>query len=180
MGDLAFLNINPEDEVKGGSFEPIPQGEYHLLIEDAEVKRTKSGTGSYLSLRFQVLDGDFAGRILFDNVTIMHDNQQAVDIGKEKLILLARFTRTSGKDSAEFLNKTIKAKVKIKPANGQYEASNAISYYTGSVGSSAGPANKPGALGSTREVAGVKATVVHRTPDQPAPVMNDDDSEPPF
>ena len=176
MGDLAFLNINPDEEVKGGSFDPIPQGEYNLLIEEAEVKRTKNGTGSYLSLRFQVLDGTYAGRVLFDNVTIMHDNQQAVDIGKEKLILLSRFTRTSGRDSAEFLNKTIRAKVKIKPASGQYEASNSVTYYTGPIAT-----DKPASgVGATREIAGAKATVIHRTQNAPAPIINDDASEPPF
>ena len=48
-------------------FAPIPDGEYLVRIVDIEIDRTKSGDEMW-KLRWSVTSGEFAGRLLFDNL----------------------------------------------------------------------------------------------------------------
>lgn len=55
--------ITPElSEAVDTPSEPIPPGVYKVRIEDAEVKQTKAGTGSYLSWKLKIFgaEGDHA------------------------------------------------------------------------------------------------------------------------
>ena len=140
MGDLQFLNLSLDEEVQGGNdFSPFPAGDYNLLIEEAEIKRTKNGEGQYLALRLQVLDGPHKGRLLFDRITIQHSNDKAVEIGRKALIVLSRAIGQAVSESAQLLNKTCRAKVKIRPEQNGYAASNEVAWYIGPVTSAAPP-----------------------------------------
>ena len=44
-----LVNIKPED------FPPIPSGEYILQITKTEQKKTKNGTGAYISITFDII-----------------------------------------------------------------------------------------------------------------------------
>lgn len=133
MGDLAFLNIDPDEQVSGGDFQPIPEGEYNLMVEEAEPKRTKDGEGQYISLRLQVLDGPHKGRLIFHNITIQNRNDKAVEIGRKALIILSRCKGKPLTDSAQLLGTTVRAKVKIRPEQNGYQAQNEIAWYIGPV-----------------------------------------------
>ena len=165
MGDLQFLNINPDEEVQGADFSPIPEGEYNLLVEDAESKRTKDGEGQYISLKLQVLDGKYKGRLIFHNVTIQNRNDKAVEIGRKALIILSRCKGKPLTDSAQLLGVTVRAKVRIRPAQNGYDAQNDVAYYIGPIESASQSMPAP---------AEIKRTVVHRSPDAP-PKQEDDD-----
>lgn len=49
------------------AFAPLPDGDYVCQITDVEIDRTKSGDEMW-KLRLTVQDGEFAGRLLFDNL----------------------------------------------------------------------------------------------------------------
>ncbi|MBF6949467.1 DUF669 domain-containing protein, partial [Acinetobacter baumannii] len=71
---MALLNIQfDQNEIaqaqKGGDFAPIPVGTYIAQINRSEIKSTKAGTGSYLSLGFQIVEGEYEGRMIFQNIT---------------------------------------------------------------------------------------------------------------
>jgi hypothetical protein len=59
LGNFNANNVEPATD-----FEPIPSGKYLAVIVSSEMKPTKSGSGSYLELQFQLLDGPFKGRLL--------------------------------------------------------------------------------------------------------------------
>lgn len=90
---MATLNFGFTTEeaqaAQNDSYAALPSGNYIAQVERSEVKNTKDGTGSYLSLGFKVIDGDYAGRVLFGNITLTNKNSQAQEIGRKQLIKLS-------------------------------------------------------------------------------------------
>jgi hypothetical protein len=79
----AFLDLR-ETKVGGQKVEPLPAGEYLARISKAEVKNTK-GNGKGISLSWQVIDGDYAGKYCSDFIMFKHSNPDVVKIGEERL-----------------------------------------------------------------------------------------------
>ncbi len=63
MTTLNGFNANEVDPMD--TFDPIPAGKYLAIIQESEMKPTKSGNGSYLEFVFQVIEGEFKGRLLW-------------------------------------------------------------------------------------------------------------------
>src|SRR5205823_847825 len=59
MADLHGFNAN--DIEPSANFEPLPAGSYLAAITESEMMDTKAGTGQYVKLTFQVLDGPSKG-----------------------------------------------------------------------------------------------------------------------
>ena len=73
-------NVEPTVE-----FDPIPAGKYLAMITDSEMKPTKSGSGSYLQLAFQILEGEYKGRFVWARLNLDNPNSTAVQIAKAEL-----------------------------------------------------------------------------------------------
>jgi hypothetical protein len=56
------INVNLADV---DSFEPLPEGEYDVEIDKAEVRMNKAGDGLYINWEMSVLDGDYENRKLW-------------------------------------------------------------------------------------------------------------------
>ena len=114
--------IEPSDR----SFELLPAGWYSATITGAEVKQTKTGTGSYLKVEFTVSDP--AGRKVWSNYNVRNANSAAETIGRQQL---AELLRAIGKpklgDTDELIGSAVSIKVKVRAASGEYEASNEVS-----------------------------------------------------
>jgi len=111
-------------------FETIPAGWYNVMIEASEVKPAKTEGNFFLELTFKVLDGQYANRKLYARINIRNNNPQAQEIAYRELSAICHaLGRLQVGDSAELHNQPLKAKVKLRPADGQYEASNEISGY---------------------------------------------------
>lgn len=130
---MALLNIQfDQNEIaqaqKGGDFAPIPAGTYIAQINRSEIKQTKAGTGSYLSLGFQIIDGEYANRVIFQNITLANHNQVAAQIGREQLAQLAGACGIYQLgDSQELHGIPMQIRVGIEvDKTGQYEPSNNI------------------------------------------------------
>jgi hypothetical protein len=98
-------------------FEPIPQGEYVVMAEEAQVKSTKSGGGEYIHVKFTVLSGAYEGRKLFEMFNIKNENVKAVEIGLSKLksfLVCAGVQNMVLDDVAKLEGKTVIAVVKNK------------------------------------------------------------------
>jgi len=97
------------------SFDPLPPGDYPVLIEQAEIRETKKGDGSYLKLTLQVLDGQFKGRKLWDNINLANPNVQCVEIGMKALASLGRALGGQKiRATEQLLNQVVAAKVAVK------------------------------------------------------------------
>jgi hypothetical protein len=77
--DLDLKNVQP-----GGSFEPIPPGEYPAVIVSSEKKPTSTG-GQGLSLKFQILNGQYQNRTVFEFINIVNKSTEAQNIGRSQL-----------------------------------------------------------------------------------------------
>ncbi len=124
MGGAAFVPGNVPNAATG--FEPIPPGWYPIMIEKAEVRDTKAGTGKYLWMETTVVGENFANRKLFPTITIQNPNQMAVEIGHRELAALGMACGLNAITSSdELLGKTVQAKVKIKKEKG-YDPDNEV------------------------------------------------------
>lgn len=133
-----------DDLPSGGSYEVLPAGWYHATITGAEVKSTKSGSGRYIAVRYDITGPSHEGRVIFGNLNIENDNPKAEEIGRQQLrsIMeaagLAKLT-----DSEQLIGSTIKIKLKVKNDQ-QYGDKNEVAGFA-SLGSAPPAASKPAA-----------------------------------
>lgn len=114
---------------KESSFSPIPAGTYNLVVTAAEMKETKTGN-QRLAVTFNVTDGEFAGRKIFDGYN-MSGTEQAVQIGRGQVKSLLKCANKPFEISGpeELIGIEIAAAVKIQPAKDGYDEQNKISSF---------------------------------------------------
>ena len=128
MADLS--GFNAENVEPARDFELMPAGDYKVIVTEAEKKPTKAGTGAYLEMRLEVIDGPSKGRLLFERLNLWNPNEVAVKIAQQQLASLCRATGViTPNDSSEFLNKPVCATVKIDKGRDGYSDSNGIKTY---------------------------------------------------
>lgn len=127
------INLNfTTDKATGGTYEPLPIGQYIVAITNAEVKATKDGNGSYINAEFTVKSGEHEGRKLFQNFTLSNQNQQAVDIGRgqiKALLIASGATDFRLKSVNDLCGKVVTAKVGIETSE-QYGSRNKITSFS--------------------------------------------------
>ena len=110
----------------GGDFTPIPAGIYRAELTACELRQTKAGTGSYLNIRADVMDGPHAGRVVFGMITVTNPNSQAVEIGQGQLRELLRAVGLNTlEDTDQLVGRRCQIKVGIDERDG-YEPKNNI------------------------------------------------------
>lgn len=123
-------------ELKGGfdsnqhddpGFEPLPEGDYLMIVESSELKPTKAGTGSGINMKLQVIDGPCKGRTMFWWLNYNNPNETAQRIGRSELASLCRAVNIlNPKDTMELHNIPFRAHVVVTPAKDGYDAGNKI------------------------------------------------------
>jgi len=88
MADLRGFDANEVDPVI--NYAPIPAGNYLAVIIESEMRPTKSGTGSYLQLTFEIVEGPYQGRRLWSRLNLDNPNAVAVQIAKAELASICR------------------------------------------------------------------------------------------
>lgn len=127
------FDANAVEPQQGFSGEPLPAGPYEVEITNAEVRELKSGNGTGLNVEYTVISpAQFASRKLWQNLNIKHTNPQAEQIGQSQLSSLCRALGIGVlNDSDELFQRILRVSVKIRPAKGDYAASNDITAYEG-------------------------------------------------
>jgi hypothetical protein len=94
----------------------FPPGWYLAQIIESSVKDASNGNGDYLLAVFEILDGEFRGRKVYQIVTLHNDSQQAVTIGQALLTDIYTAIGHMGptKDIRVLLFKPVMARVGIK------------------------------------------------------------------
>lgn len=140
----------PESEK---SFNPVPAGDYKVVIEGSEEKLTNDNKGSYISFTLKIIEGNYAGRKLFDMAMIKSERkdekmQTALQIAREKIAEMCRAAGKPGATNSEQLYQiplNVTVKVKKDP---EYGDQNEIKKYK-----SAGAAQPP--MGNASASAGL-------------------------
>lgn len=130
------------------AYEPVPEGDYLVVIVDSEFKETAARDGEYLQLTEEIVDGPHRGRRLFDRLNLKNKNETAVKIAQATLSAVCRAVGVMRpKDSAELHNKPMRIKVGVEERNdkkGSY--TNRIKGYeptTAPAAKSSGQASEP-------------------------------------
>ena len=125
--DLSTYNIHEVEPM--GTFEPLPADWYRCVITNAEQKPNSKKTGAYLELRIEVIDGQYQGRLVFDRLNLINPNSVAVDIARRSLASIAKAINVDPKNSVDLIDIPLMVKIAVKPADGQYSASNEVKGY---------------------------------------------------
>lgn len=164
--------FNAEEHKPLDSFDPIPPDKYVAMIVESDIADTKSAGGKRLAITWQIVDGEYEGRKVFDNVNLQNASTQAVEIGQRQLATICRAVgKLKVKDSAELHDIPCIIDVRIKPAKGDYAAGNEIRGYApinpeaATIATTPAP-RAPSAFRSTMGAApaGATATAQTRTP----------------
>src|SRR5688572_9784079 len=124
------LNFNAAQTPADMGFDVVPKGVYNVTVDDTEMKPTKDTLGSYLNVRFNIMDGQFANRKLFHRFNLRNNNQQTVEIAYKQLSALSAACGIGYvQNSGQLHNIPLKVRVKIKPAEGQYDEQNEITKF---------------------------------------------------
>lgn len=120
-------DVTPDTGATGGSYDPIPEGEYVLKALDAEEKATSAGTGSYIKVKFEVVKGEYTGRLIWQNFNINNPSEKAQRIGRQQMVAWATACgKPDADDTDKLLDKPFSAAVSIEKGTGGYSDSNRI------------------------------------------------------
>lgn len=144
---MAFLQFDATNVPQADVLDPIPAGWYNCAMDESEMKPAKTGNGQYLSCRFTILDGLYVGRKVYMRFNLQNDNPVAQEIGWKQLSSFCHAVgRLRVQDSQELHGLPVKVKVKLKAAEGTYEASNDVTGFK-NINEQTGPAPVGGAPG---------------------------------
>lgn len=109
-------------------FGVIPANKYIAQIVDSDLEDNKAGTGQILKLQYQILDGEFTNRVIFQNLNIKNANDTAQRIAQENLSAICKATGVARlSDSSQVHNIPMTVRVAIqKDKTGQYEDRNEV------------------------------------------------------
>ncbi len=127
---MAMINFNANDVDPAVSFDPLPAGKYVAIITGSEIKPTKSGTGHYLELTFQVIEGENHGRMVWARLNLDNPNRTAVEIARKELSAICRAVGVmTPKDSTELHNLPLVINVACKKRTDTGDITNEIKGY---------------------------------------------------
>lgn len=128
MPTLNGFNANDVDP--NFAFEAIPAGKYLAAITESEMKPTKSGGGQYLQFTFQIIEGEYKGRLIWSRLNLDNANATTVKIARAELSAICRAVGVPApKDSVELHNIPLVITVGQKKRDDTGEMGNVIKGY---------------------------------------------------
>jgi uncharacterized protein DUF669 len=129
----AFADLNFDATAvtpDAGIGDPLPTGWYNVGIDESNMNPTQDGLGTYLKLRFTVLDGQYQGRKVWEQLNLKNSNPQTVEIAQKQLSAICHAVGVlkPGK-SEELHNIPLKVRIGQKKAENGYDAGNRIMAY---------------------------------------------------
>ncbi len=129
MANLSGFDANRVEPTT--DFDPLPAGKYLAVITESEMKPTKAGTGSYLQLTFEILDGPHKGRKVWARLNLANSNETTVKIAQAELSAICRAVSVlAPNDSVELHNLPLVIAVKCKKRADTGEISNEVRGYS--------------------------------------------------
>jgi hypothetical protein len=127
---MAELNFDANVVEPVGSFDVLPVGDYLVIISASEKKATKDNDGEYVQFTYDVIEGEYKGRKVFDRLNLINKNPTAQKIAQGSLSAICHVTGVMHPKMTEELHgKPLMIKVGIRPAKDQYAESNVVKEY---------------------------------------------------
>jgi len=118
---MAVINFDAATVTPNTPLEPVPAGVYVATVVASEMKPTKSGSGVFLELIFEIISGEYQGRKLCSRLNLQHQNSKVVEIARGDLSAICRAVGVMAiRDSAELHNKPLLITVRsvLRPDTG--------------------------------------------------------------
>ena len=137
MSTLDFESFDLDVEERQ-QIDTLPEGWYDAMIENVEVRSTKSGTGAYFAVTYNIIGNNYANRKVWGNVTYKNPNATAEKIGRSQIVRMAAAggIKDSLTDSDQLIGLKMSIKVGVTPATDQYAARNEVKDWKSSGGGS--------------------------------------------
>jgi hypothetical protein len=133
---MAQFSFDASTVAPQASTGPVPAGTYLTQIIESDVAPLKSGKGTGLKLTFEIIDGQYKGRRIWENLNIQHENDETQRIAQSQLSALCHAVNVIKlQDTAALHHKPVHVRVVVREAQGQYQASNNIKGYESAGGS---------------------------------------------
>jgi len=130
------------------ALDPLPAGKYLAVVSESELKPTKTGGGKYLQLTFQVIDGEYKGRLVWARLNLENKSEMTVKIARGELSAICRAVGVmQPKDSVELHNIPLEISVGLKKRDDNGEFTNVIKGYGKKGGGGAAGARVPAGVG---------------------------------
>lgn len=113
MAFLGKISASELPESTGSEFEPLPAGWYQACITGSDLTDTKSGSGQYIKVKYDILGPTHAGRLVWQNLNIRNQNPKAEEIGLRQL---GEVLRALGLVEIEETDQLVGGNVEIKLA----------------------------------------------------------------
>lgn len=116
---MAKLGFNVSEVPEDPMFSPLPKGQYKVMIVDDEVKTSNAGN-ELIALTIEVIEGDFKGRKLWENLNLNCGNAVAVNMAMQTCKKIGEaIGNVNVQDTSEMLNKPLLIEVGIKAKDGE-------------------------------------------------------------
>lgn len=128
---MAVINFNASKYEPAQEIGAVPPGEYSVQAIDSEMSPTRDGKGERLSFTYQIQEGEYKGRHIFDGFNMKNASEKAVEISMRQLTALCHAVGFTDlvPDSSMLHGKPFIVKVGVRAAQGQYEAQNIVKAY---------------------------------------------------
>lgn len=131
---MPILEIDLTNVETSSGFDLLPKGKYTAMVVDTVLKPTKAGTGEYLEITLEIVDGNGRGRKVWDRLNIRNANKKAEDISQQQLKALATAcgqTITPGFNTDMLHNVPVTIELDIETREG-YDPQNRVKNYIAS------------------------------------------------
>jgi hypothetical protein len=114
----------------GAGLPLVPPGKYLVHMVASEMRPTKDGTGNFLYVEFDILEGPYQGWKLVDRLNLINPNPQTVQIAQRTLSAICHAVGVmSVNDSNQLHARRMAVDVRVEEGKGQYRDSNRIVAY---------------------------------------------------
>jgi hypothetical protein len=140
MADLSGFDASTVEPNVG--FDPVPAGDYICMMTESMFKDTKNKDGEFLQCTWEVVDGDYKKRLLFDRLNLKNKNETAVKIAMSTLSAICHAVGVlRPKQSEELHGKPVLLTVALEERNDKPGAfSNVVKRYSEPNAKAASPA----------------------------------------
>lgn len=140
---MASINFDASTVQPDQSFDVLPKGKYLCMAVDSVIKPTKNGSGDYLEITFEALDGNGKGRKIWERLNIRNANKKAEEISQRQLSALCRAVGVMNlQDTDQLHNIPVMLNVDIEARDG-YSPQNRVKGYEPANGTPAPVASNP-------------------------------------
>ena len=115
MASLAGM-YDKNDKPQENDFNVLPAGDYTVMITASNVLPIKSGKGRQIALEMDIIEGQYKGRKLFENLCTEHESEQVQAIARGKFASLRKAlgVREDASDTTQLHNIRVVANVRVK------------------------------------------------------------------